>query len=970
MPQPSGWGLVAGFPPPQCYNRGVNAPTKPRSDERPPGRLLLIDGHGIIHRSFHALKDSPLTARRTGELVTAVYGLANTLLSVIQELQPTHVIVALDKGKETFRHKISKEYKATRAEMPDDLRSQLGRCREMIEAFGLPIYEHEDYEADDLLGTLAAQASEEGVETYLVSLDSDIAQLVRPGVRLWMYRPYQRDSVVYETAEQVKGKYGVLPEQVPDLKALKGDVSDNIPGVPGVGDKTAARLIEQFGTVENLYERVDEVTPPKLQQALREHEDQVRQGKHLATIVSEAPVKLDLDAAELAAHFDRERVLELFRELEFRSLIERLPAGLPAGRQGAAPPAGEAPRAAAAEAEERYRIVDSEDELASLVERLARMGRFSFACEAAGAQAMTARPVGLAFALEPGEAFYVPLARDGPLDAAAVLGRLGPLLADEKLEKAGHNLKFTQVVLARQGLWCRGLAFDAMIASFLLGEGGGARPGEGSLSLRWLVSRRLGIEVPDRTELLGGKRRGAQLAMDEVDVAKAAPFACADADMAGRLRPVLEADMERLGMTHLFGEVEMPLLSVLARMELNGVAIDQGALRELSAALAEEIDRVEEEIYKSVGHEFNIGSPQQLSYVLFEELHLPKTRRLKTGSYTTDWKKFLEPLVGLHPVLDYLGQYRELTKIKSTYLEPLPAAVNPETNRLHTEFNQAGAATGRLSSSNPNLQQIPVRTALGEEVRRAFVARDAGPDPYLLSADYSQVELRIMAHITEDPALVQAFQRDEDIHAATASQVFGVSLDEVTPAMRRRAKVFNFGVLYGLSEYGLSARERISREEAAEFIRTYFEKYPGIKRYVEETENRTRKLGYAETLFGRRRYLPEINSGNRNVRQAAERAAINMPVQGTAADIIKIAMNRIATEMERRKMRSLLTLQIHDELMFECPGDELEEVRSLALDIMPKSMAMNVPLKIDTKVGKNWGEMEYGDEADVGDLGG
>ncbi len=896
------------------------------------------------------MKDSPLTARRTGELVTAVYGLANTLLSVIQELEPTHVIVALDKGKETFRHKISKEYKATRAEMPDDLRSQLDRCRELIEAFGMPIYEHDDYEADDLLGTLAAQASEEGVETYLVSLDSDIAQLVRPGVRLWMYRPYQRDSVIYETAEEVKGKYGVLPEQMPDLKALKGDVSDNIAGVPGVGDKTAARLIEQFGSVENLYERIDEVTPPKLQQTLREHEDQVRQGKHLATIVSEVPVKLDLEAAGLAAHFDRERVLELFRELEFRSLMERVPVGTAA-------PAAEAPRAGAAEVTEHYRIVKTEDELASLAERLARAGRFSFACEAAGAQAMTARPVGLAFALKPGEAFYVPLAGDGPLDSAAALGRLGPLLADEKLEKTGHNLKLPQVILARQRLWCGGLAFDAMIASFLLGEGGGARPGEGSLSLRWLVSRRLGIEMSDRAEVLGGKRRGAQLAMDEVDVAKIAPFACADADMAGRLREVLEPDLERLGMTRLFREIEMPLLSVLARMELNGVAIDQGALRELSASLAEEIGRVEEEIYKSVGHEFNIGSPQQLSYVLFEELHLPKTRKLKTGSYTTD-AQALEGLRGLHDVIDLIHSYRELTKLKSTYLDSLPALVNAETNRLHTEFNQAGAITGRLSSRDPNLQNIPVRTALGEEVRRAFVARDVGPDPYLLSADYSQVELRIMAHITEDPALVEAFQRDEDIHAATASQVFGVPLAEVTPAMRRRAKVFNFGVLYGLSEYGLSARERISREEAGEFIRTYFEKYPGIKRYVEETVEGTRKQGYAETLFGRRRYLPEINSGNRNVRQAAERAAINMPVQGTAADIIKIAMVRIHRRMSEDGVASRMLHQVHDELIFEVPPQEMVPMKAMVLDLLPSAIDLAVPLKVELKLGPTWGDLE------------
>ena len=916
------------------------------------------------------MKDAPLTVRGTGESVSAVYGLANTLISVMQELEPTHVIVALDKGEETFRHKISEEYKATRAAMPDDLRSQLGRCRQLIETFGFPICEHEDYEADDLLGTLSAQAVEAGVETYLVSLDSDIAQLVRPGVRLWMYRPYQRDSVVYETAEEVKARYGVLPEQIPDLKALKGDVSDNIAGVPGVGDKTAARLVDQFGSVESLYDRIDQVTPPKLQQALREHEDQVRQGKHLATIVTQAPAELDLDAAELATHYDREHLLELFRELEFRSLIERLPEGVAPGGTGLR-------RAPAPEVKERYRTVATEEELAALAERLSASGGFSFACETAGAQsarpgAMTARLVGLAFALEPGEAFYVPLAHaDVSLDAAAVLGRLGPLLADEKLEKMGHNLKFHQVVLARNGVWSRGLAFDAMIASFLLGEGGGTRPGEGSLGLPWLVSRRLGIEMRERTELVGGKPRrvGAQLAMDELEASAAAPFACADADMAGRLRGLLEPELEGLGMTGLFRDIEMPLLSVLARMEMSGVAIDVGALRELSATLGEEIGRVEEEIHKSVGHEFNIASPQQLSHVLFEELHLPKTRRLKAGSYTTD-AQALEGLRGLHDVIDLIYSYRELTKLKSTYLDTLPAMVNAETDRLHTEFNQAGAATGRLSSRDPNLQNIPVRTALGEEVRRAFVARDVGPDPHLLSADYSQIELRIMAHVTEDPALVEAFRRDEDIHAATASQVFGVPLAEVTPLMRRRAKVFNFGVLYGLSAHGLSLRERIPREEAAEFIRTYFEKYPGIQRYVDETVERVREVGYAETLFGRRRYLPEIKSGNHNVRQAAERAAINMPVQGTAADIIKIAMNRIDAEMERRGMRSLMTLQVHDELMFECPGDELEEVRALAVDIMPKSMRMKVPLKIDTKVGKNWGEMEYGEATGVEEMGG
>jgi DNA polymerase-1 len=410
-------------------------------------------------------------------------------------------------------------------------------------------------------------------------------------------------------------------------------------------------------------------------------------------------------------------------------------------------------------------------------------------------------------------------------------------------------------------------------------------------------------------------------------------------------------------MEKLFHEIEMPLVPVLARMELNGVAVDVGVLREMSGVLAEEIGKVEEEIFRMVGHRFNISSPQQLSRVLFDELRLPKTRKLKSGIYSTDAQS-LEDLRGAHPVIDLIFEHRELTKLKSTYVDALPALVNPRTGRIHSEFNQTGAATGRITSSNPNLQNIPVRTELGAQIRRAFVARDVGPDPYLLAADYSQIELRIMAHLSQDKTLVEAFLRDEDIHASTASQVFGVPLDQVTPAMRRRAKVFNFGVLYGLSDWGLSVRERIPREEAAEFIRRYFERYPGVRRYIDETVQRTRELGYAETLFGRRRYLPDINSPNQNVRQAAERAAINMPVQGTTADIMKLAMNRIYAEMERRRMRSLMILQVHDELIFECPAQELEEMRAIVLDVMPSVAQLCVPLKVDVKVGKSWGEME------------
>jgi len=926
------------------------------------GRLLvLLDGHGIIHRSYHAMKEQPLTVRRTGEVISAVYGFANTFLSVLQELRPTHVAVAMDKGRATFRHRIDPQYKAHRAETPDELRDQMQRCRQLIEAFGIPIYEHEGYEADDILGTLARQAAEMGVETYLVSLDSDIAQLVRPGVHLWLYRPYQRDSVVYATPEDVQRRYGVLPHQMPDLKALKGDPTDNIPGVPGVGEKTAVRLIQQFGSIEAIYENLEQVEPPKLREALRQHEEQVRRAKRLATIVTDAPVALDLEAADFRAHYRRQRVLEIFRELEFKSLVPRLPPDEESPPEGTQMPLLEAVAAKGEVASERYQVVADEEALAELARRLERAGRFSFDTETTSQEAMRARLVGLSFALAPGEAYYVPVGHVGDarqLPLALVLDRLRPLLEGEGVEKVGHNAKYDMVVLAQEGVWVRGLAFDTMIAAFLVGEGGGGsyRPGEGALGLKWLASRLLGVEMTEITQLIGKRGKG-QLSMAEVPVEAAAKYACADADMALRLKEALAPVLREKGMEKLFYEIEMPLVPVLARMECNGVAVDVGVLREMSQVLAEEIRRVEEEIFRLVGHRFNVGSPHQLSQVLFEELRLPKTRKLKSGVYSTDAQS-LEELRGAHPVVDLIFEYRELTKLKSTYVDALPGLVNPRTGRIHSDFNQTGAATGRISSSNPNLQNIPVRTELGAQIRRAFIARDVGPDPYLLAADYSQIELRVMAHLSRDPALVEAFLRDEDIHASTAAQVFGVPLDQVTPIMRRRAKVFNFGVLYGLSDWGLSVRERIPREEAAEFIRRYFEKYPGVRRYIEDTVQRTRELGYAETIFGRRRYLPEINSPNHNVRQAAERAAINMPVQGTAADIMKLAMTRVQAEMERRGLRSLMILQVHDELIFECPAQELEEVRAIVLEVMPSVAQLCVPLKVDVKIGKSWGEME------------
>jgi DNA polymerase-1 len=502
----------------------------------------------------------------------------------------------------------------------------------------------------------------------------------------------------------------------------------------------------------------------------------------------------------------------------------------------------------------------------------------------------------------------------------------------------------------------RGIAFDSMIAAYLLGEGGGGdnRPGQGSLGLKWLVSKRLDVEMQPITDLIGSGAK--QVSMADVTVEQATPYACADADMVYRLREGLEADLKEQGLWPLFTEIELPLVPVLARMEETGVAIDTDALREMSLTLGKQIAQLEKEAYEAVGHEFNLGSPQQLSQVLFEDLGLPKTRKTKQG-YTTD-AAALEALRGVHDIIHILLEWRQLTKLKSTYIDALPGLVHPKTGRIHSNFNQTVAATGRLSSQDPNLQNIPVRTELGNAIRRCFIARDYGPDPVLLAADYSQIELRILAHLSQDPKLIEAFLNDEDIHAATSSQVFGVPLDQVTPDMRRRAKVFNFGVLYGLSEFGLSARESISREEAAQFIETYFAKYPNVRAWRDGVIADTRKNGYAETIVGRRRLIPEIRSSNFQARSGAERIAVNMPVQGAASDIIKIAMNRIDAELRERKLKTRMILQVHDELIFEGPKKERDAVQEMVLRIMPQSLELSVPLKVDVKVGKNWGELE------------
>jgi len=898
--------------------------------------LALFDGNALIHRAFHAMP--PLTVRQTGEMVSAVYGFALMLLKVINELKPTHYAIAFDMKGPTFRHELFDQYKAQRPPTPDELVGQLGRVRQLVEAFHIPIFELEGYEADDLLGTLSQQASKQDIDTIIITGDADTMQLVSPRVKVLYPKPRRAfsDTMLYDE-EAVSQKYGVKPEHITDLKGLAGDPSDNIPGVSGIGGKTAASLIQQFGSIEQIYDHIDEVTPPKLQALLKEKEAIARQSKELATIVTRMPVSLNLDDCQIS-QYDRNKVTEFFRELEFASLLPKLPRIETGGeaRVEAKPPTGE------------YHIVSKTADLDKLVSRLSAAKTFAFDTETTGLNPMSAELVGISLSPAPGEAYYIPVGHIGldpigQLPLEQVIAKLKPILEDQKLAKLAHNGKYDMTVLAEYGITVQNLTFDSMLAAYLLGEK--------SMGLKALAFGKLAIEMTPISDLIGSGAK--QIPMSQVEISRAADYACADADMTLRLAELFEPELRQQGLWQLFSEVELPLVPVLMGMERNGVALDSELLRQMSHRLGEQLLKLEKDIYDNVGHQFNINSPQQLSAVLFEELKLTPARKTK-GGYSTG-AAILEELRGVHPIIELILDYRQLSKIKSTYIDALPSLINSKTGRVHTSFNQTRTATGRLSSSEPNLQNIPVRGELGKEVRQAFIAPKGS---YLLAADYSQIDLRALAHLSQDKSLLDAFRRDEDIHSATAAQVFGVKPSKVTPDMRRVAKTVNFGVIYGMSEYGLEQATGLSREEAAQFIAAYFEKYPRVKQYLESTKEQARKKGYVQTILGRRRSIPEINSQNRQVREAAERMAINMPVQGTSADIIKVAMINLDREIAKRKLKSKMILQVHDELIFEVPKAEEKEMRKLVPELMSSAIELSVPLKATVKTGTNWGEMK------------
>jgi len=918
-------------------------------------RLFLIDGHALAYRAYFALTragDGSRWITKAGEPTAGTYGFVSVLLRLLEQQTPEYLAVSFDTGR-TFRDDLYSEYKATRDKMPDDLRLQLDRIRQVVLAFGIPILEAEGFEADDVLGTVARRAAEQGVRVVILSGDRDLLQLVDDSIHVELAGQKLSEAIDYGP-QAVQDKFGVSPAQLVDYKALVGDTSDNIPGVKGIGEKTAVSLIQQYGSLEAIYQHLEEI-PERFRAKLELGRDNAYLSRKLGTIELEVPIDFELEACR-ARDYDRARVLELFRELEFRSLLTRM---APEAEGPTRQMTLFAASAAAPQPTGAFHIVADAGALEALAARLRQAGEIAVDVETTGTDATRAELVGISLAVQPGEGYYLPVGHlphlaGGPqLPLETVLQALRRPLTDASKPKVGHNLKYDLMVLARYGLPFRPLGFDTLLAEWLCDAS------SHNLGLKDLAFVRLGLEMTHITQLIGSGR--GQRSMAEVPIADVAPYASADAEVCLRLKPLLESELEHKQHGSLFRDLEMPLVSVLADMEAAGVALDLPFLAELSLSLGGRVQELEEEITRQVGHPFNLNSTQQLAAVLFQELGLAppdRTRKTSSGHFSTA-AGVLEELRHVHPVVDLILEHRELSKLRSTYTDALPAQVNPHTGRVHTSFSQTGAVTGRLASSNPNLQNIPIRTELGRQIRRAFIA---APGHRLLSVDYSQIELRIVAHVSEDQAMMRAFHEDQDIHAATAAAVFGVAQSAVTPEMRRHAKAVNFGLIYGMSAFGLSRSTDLTLAEAENFVRVYFERFPAVRRYLDETRRLAAERGYVETLLGRRRYFPQLMQGARAVpdaaRNRAEREAINAPIQGTAADIIKLAMIRLPQALSDAGLGARMLLQVHDELVFDVPEAQVGPTVALVQHVMQSPMTLRVPLKTDAKVGVNWAEMQ------------
>ncbi len=926
-----------------------------------PPTLYLIDGHALAYRTYFALTGAGAGTSRwmtaSGEPTAGVFGFISVLLRILEQERPDYIAVAFDRGR-TFRDDLYADYKGTREKMPDDLRAQLGRIRELVDAFNMPRLEMENYEADDVLGSVAKRVAAQGIGVKIITGDRDLLQLVEPRIIVSLPGKSLADSKDY-AEKDVQDYLGVLPEQVVDYKALVGDTSDNIPGVPGIGPKTAAALLNQYKTLDGIYKHLDELKPAQ-RQKLEENHEKVKLSHKLSQIVTD--LKIDFDPESARTDRLRPKNLEpLFRQLEFRSLMKRLNTvmeilGVPqeqAGQQLGLFGQEQAERSAKG-LDSSFAIVDTPEALADLVKVLSKAKIISFDTETTGTRHMNCELVGISLAVEAKKGYYIPLGHEAmlgkqlPLEEV-IAGLRGPL-TDPNIPKAGHNLSFDYVVLARHGLQVSPLAFDSMIAEWL------RDPSSRNLGLKSMAWVRLNIHMTEIEELLGSGRK--QITMAQVPIQQAAPYAAADAEVVLRLKPILDKRLDEAGGKELFGELEMPLVPVLSNMERAGIMLDLPWLQEVSGGLESEMARMAEEIYKHVGEEFNINSPQQLAHALFDQLKVeppPGVRKTASGSYSTA-ADILDTLRDAHPIVPWILDYRELSKLKSTYVDALPQEVNSQTGRVHTSYNQTGTVTGRIASSEPNLQNIPIRSEQGRKVRRAFIA---SPGNLLLSVDYSQIELRIVAHIADDQGLLMAFRAGQDIHAATAATIMGLKPEDVTANDRRHAKAVNFGLIYGMSAFGLTRSTDLTLAEAEDFVKNYFDRFPSVKDYIENTKQQAHKLGYVETLLGRRRYFPGLQSGTNYVlRGRLEREAINSPIQGTAADIMKLAMLRVAAALPKAGLHGQMLLQVHDELVLEMPEGELQQTASLVSNEMAAAYQLKVPLATDMKWGKNWEEMQ------------
>ena len=917
-------------------------------------KLFLLDAYALIYRAYYAFIKNPRINSK-GFNTSAIMGFVNTLEDVLKKEQPTHIGIAFDPAGPTFRHEAYEQYKAQREETPEVIRLSVPIIKDIIRAYRIPILEVSGYEADDVIGTLATEAGRRGITTYMMTPDKDYGQLVSDNV--FMYRPKYGDKEfeVMGIAE-VKAKFDIQsPAQVIDMLGLMGDTADNIPGCPGVGEKTAQKLIAQFGSIESLLEHTDQLKGA-IKTKVETNREQILFSKFLATIKTDVPISLDMDRLKREEP-DKEELKRIFEDLEFRSLLDRVlgtdkkTAAPPPSAQGDlfgffAPESTEAPENSnltrLQDLTYDYQLIDTEEKIEQLLQNILTQKILSLDTETTGTDPIRAELVGMSFSYAENQAFYVPVPADRT-EAQRIVDKFKPVFENKETLKVGQNIKYDMLVLANYGVEIQGEMFDTMIAHYVL------QP-ELHHGMDYLAEIYLHYETIKIEELIGPKGKN-QKNMRDLAPANIYRYACEDADVTLKLKNVLEKELKQNDAESLFRDIEMPLVPVLAYMERNGVRIDTEALKETSRHFTARMQQIEKEVHRLAGVEFNIASPKQVGEVLFDRLKIvDKPKKTKTGQYVTS-EEVLESLKGKHEIVGKILEHRGLKKLLGTYIDALPQLINPQTGHIHTSFNQTVTATGRLSSSNPNLQNIPVRNEDGKEIRKAFIP-DEGCE--FFSADYSQIELRIMAHLSQDPHMIEAFRENQDIHAATAAKIYKEKLEDVTREQRSKAKTANFGIIYGISVFGLAERLNIDRKEAKELIDGYFENYPHVKEYMDKSILEAREKGYIETIFRRRRYLPDINSRNAVVRGYAERNAINAPIQGSAADIIKVAMVRIYRRFREEGIRSKMILQVHDELNFSVLPEEKEKVQQIVISEMESAYKMKVPLQADCGWGKNW----------------